>query len=189
MPTATLKRTKFTVDEFVKMVDANVFGSTKVELIDGRVYRMVQKEPHLWAVSKAMEVLVKAKRPTDWVMCQGTIQLDLYTMPDPDFLWLACPMGTPVSEWPKPLLLLEISSTTYKIDSGIKLRKYAFHGVTDYWIVNLNERRIEVCREPKNPTGRLKDCHYASVTHHSAADRIALLQRPDVRIGADELLP
>jgi len=122
-------------------------------------------------------------------MCQGTIRLDLYTMPDPDFLWLGCPMGTPVAEWPEPLLIVEISNTTYRLDSGIKLCKYAFHNITDYWIENLKENRIEVYREPKNPTARLKDCHFASVTHYVKGQSIELLNRPGVSVAVDDLLP
>jgi len=48
MSALTHKRTKFTTDEFVRMVDANVFGTTRVELVHGRVYRLTQCEPHLW---------------------------------------------------------------------------------------------------------------------------------------------
>jgi Uma2 family endonuclease len=189
MSRVTLAHTKFTTDEFVRMVDADVFGTNRVELIHGRVYFMSQKASHLWAVSKGMRALLEVKPANEWLMCQGTLKLDLYTMPDPDFLWMPCPEGTPVAEWPEPLLLIEIADSTYRRDSGIKLRKYAFHGIDDYWIENLKENRIEVMRGPRNPTGRLKDCHYDSITHYEKGQSINLLKRPEVSIKVDDLLP
>ena len=97
----------------------------------------------------------------DWIVSQGTLTLSRYSAPDPDLLWLPVPVGTPVHEWPDPVLLIEISDTTYRKDSGVKLRTYAFHGVPEYWIENHSADRIEVYRQPQNPTGRLHDCHYA----------------------------
>ncbi len=46
-----------------------------------------------------------------------------------------------------PDLVVEIlSPTTSKRDRGLKLRAYARHGVTEYWIVDPDQRAIEVYR-------------------------------------------
>jgi Uma2 family endonuclease len=190
MSRVTLPTTRFTVDELFRLVEADALGTSRVELLNGRIYRMPpQGGPHMTAVSRTMESLIRARSPNDWVIVQGTLILSRYFAPDPDLLWLPVPLGTPVHEWPNPLLLIEVSDTTYRKDSGIKLRTYAFHGVPEYWIENLSADRIEVYRQPQNPTGRLRDCHYASVEHFGRGQSVTVAARPGVTFQAEELLP
>lgn len=189
MSRVTLPTTRFTVDEFVRLVEADAFGTERVELLNGRMYFMTQRRPHLVAISKGMKALGPIVPDDHWLLCQGTMRFDRLSAPDPDFIWLPVPIDTPEHHWPQPIVLIEISDTTYRKDSGPKLRKYAFHGVPEYWIENLRERRVEVYREPRNPTGRERDCHYASVTHFVAGQTIELSQRPGVTVAVDALLP
>jgi Uma2 family endonuclease len=123
------------------------------------------------------------------VLVPGTLRLDAFTMVDPDIVWVPAPFGTPHHERPKPLVVVEVSHTTYKRDSGIKLRHYAYFGIRDYWILHLKKHRIEVYRNPQNPTGQLGDCTYASVEKYVKGQSIALLDRPEVSFLVDDLLP
>jgi Uma2 family endonuclease len=190
MSRVTLPTTQFTFAEFMRMVDADVFGTTRVELINGRVYRMpAQHDPHMMAVTKISKLLHRVSRDTDWIIIQGTLRLDALSAPDPDFQWCDVPMGTPERHRRLPILLIEVSDTTYRKDRGVKLRKYAEHGIKDYWIVNLAADRVEVYREPQNPTGKPSDCRYDSVEHFTRGKSIALLQRPSVSCAVDDLLP
>jgi Uma2 family endonuclease len=45
-------------------------------------------------------------------------------------------------------LVIEVADTTLNRDRGIKLRSYARAGIVCYWIVNLNDRQIEVYTDP-----------------------------------------
>jgi Uma2 family endonuclease len=190
MTRVTSPRIKFTAREYEKMARAGVFGDRRAELINGRIYRMApQRDPHMFAVSKTTEALLRARAATDWIIIQGTLRLDEMNEPDPDFMWFDVPMGTPEAQRPLPLLVIEISHTTYKKDSGVKLRMYAQHGVGDYWIVNTRAARIEVYRDPQNPTGDVADCRYASVQHYARGQRISLFQRPEISLAVDDLLP
>lgn len=189
MSRVTLPHTRFTVDEFVRLVDADAFGTTRVELLNGRMYFMTQGARHMAAVSNVTEVFNRIKAADEWVIFQGTLRLDRMSAPDPDVLWLPVPKNTPEHLWPDPILLVEISDTTYRKDAGVKLRKYAYHRVPEYWIENLGADRIEVYRDPKNPTGRQRDCLYASVQHYGRGQQIPLASRPGVVIDVDELLP
>jgi Uma2 family endonuclease len=181
---------RFTVDEFFRLVEADALGTSRVELLNGRIYRMApQAIPHLVAVSKGSRALGKVVPDHEWLIIQGTIKLDQFSAPDPDLMWLPCPQGTGFDAWPSPLLVIEASDTTYRRDSGVKLRSYAYHGIADYWIENLRAGRIEVYRQPKNPTGKLRDCHYESVEHFPPGQAIPLLLRPAVSLQVDDLLP
>src|SRR5687767_5559561 len=105
MSRVTLPNTRFTVDELRRLVKADVFGDARVELLNERIYRMPpQAIPHMAAVSKGVDAIGKRKTPGDWLVVQGTLQLNRYNAPDPDLLWLPCPIGTPTHQWPDPVL-------------------------------------------------------------------------------------
>ena len=182
--------TRFTVDELFKLVHADALGTSRVELLNGRIYRMApQGGPHMVAVTRGAKALLHAASASDWVILQGTLILNRFSAPDPDLLWLPVAEGTPVGQWPDPVLLIEVSDTSYRKDSGIKLRTYASHGVPEYWIENLPAGRIEVYRSPQNPTGQLRNCRYASVEHFGRGQTIRPQARPQVEFKVDDLLP
>jgi Uma2 family endonuclease len=172
------------------MADAGVFGDRRVELINGRIYRMApQRDPHMIAISKITGLLLRVKLPTDSVFIQGTLRLDQFNEPDPDFMWLDVPLGTPEAQRPLPIVVIEVSHTSYKKDSGAKLRMYAQHGIADYWIVNTRAGRVEVYRDPENPTGDPADCRYGSAQHLARGKQIAPLRRPHISLAVADLLP
>jgi Uma2 family endonuclease len=59
-----------------------------------------------------------------------------------DFYAAAHPVATDV------LLLIEVADTSARYDREIKLPLYARHGVSEVWIVDLNERCIRFFRQP-----------------------------------------
>jgi Uma2 family endonuclease len=190
MSRATLPTTRFTVDEVERLCEAAVFGARRVELLNGRIYRMApQRSPHMAAVSKTAEALLRHCPSHEWIVIQGTLRIDRFNAPDPDLMWLAVPKGSPEHVWPLPLVLIEISDTTYRHDSGVKLRRYAQAGIQDYWIANLKAGRVEVYRDPQSPTGRPRDFRYASVAYFVRGQSISLAQRPQVSVAVDDLLP
>ena len=83
------------------------------------------------------------------VRAQLPIIVDDYSIPEPD---IAVVPGGPLdyleSHPDTAALLAEISDTTLRTDQGSKLKIHARSGLPEYWIVNLNERQLEVYREP-----------------------------------------
>ena len=188
---ATERSIRFTVDEYFKMSAAGLFDGKRVELIEGRIFRVpAQAHPHRWAVSKATWAFRRrfdAKR--FWVVVQGTLPLGRYGAPDPDIHVFAVPEGTAEEQLPKPFIVVEISDKGYRKDSGPKLRQYASSGIRDYWIVNLQERRIEVYRKPENPTRKRRDWRYADVQFFKPGQKVKLLEYPKIAIAVNELIP
>ncbi|HMO25683.1 MAG TPA: Uma2 family endonuclease [Tepidisphaeraceae bacterium] len=186
----TSPKVRFTVREYLRMAEGGVLKPRGTELIEGRIVKMApQRDPHMFAVMKTTRALLKALPEGDFLAIQGTLRLGDRTMVDPDFFWCATPWNTPEAKRPTPSLVIEISHSSYRRDAGIKLRKYAQHGIADYWIVHLEQNRVEVYRDPQNPTGKSRDCRYASVTHHARGERMALLARPEVTLQVSDLLP
>ena len=189
---ATSKQVRFTVREYFRLSDAGVFGDKRVELLDGRILQMhAQANPHRAAVTKGTIALARyfSDPKRFWLVVQGTYSIEPHDAPDPDLHVFDVPVGTPDEKLPKPFLVIEVSHTTYKRDSGIKLRRYAAAGVEDYWIVNIPERRVEVYRAPANPTGGKRDWRYESRQVFQGTQKCKLLKFLRISLVARELLP
>jgi Uma2 family endonuclease len=189
---ATSKDIRFTVEEYFRMSDAGVFSGRRVELIRGRIRQMhAQANPHRAAMTRGAIVLGRhfGDVATYWVVVQGTLLVPPSSAPDPDFHIFDVPVGTPDEKLPVPFLIIEVADSSYRRDSGLKLKLYASMGVGDYWIENLNEDRIEVYRDPFNRTGIWQDWEYRSVTHYARGQSVPLLKFPQVSLGVSELLP
>src|ERR1700722_7864846 len=181
---------RFTVAEYERMSDAGIFDGRRVELIAGRIVKMPpQKNPHRWAISKINTLLVRAITDKEWLVIEGTLFLGGDSAPEPAFHLCDVPGGTPDEKLPRPILVIEVSDSTYKRDSGSKLRLYARAGIEDYWIVNLLERRVEVYRQPKNPTEKKAGWRYGSVQLLVPGQTVSMLKRPSVSFAVGQLLP
>jgi Uma2 family endonuclease len=190
MKAAVARRFRWTVKKYFRAAEVGLFDDRRVELLNGEIIEVPsQAHPHRLSITRLTRLLIQAFDPSHyWVVVQGTLVLSRYSAPDPDFHVFDVPEGTPDDELPTPFLVIEVSDTTYLKDSGPKLRLYASAGVPDYWMVNLPKRQIEVYRQPENPTGRLADCRYASITTRRAGDLVTPLHRPDLTFPVGHML-
>jgi Uma2 family endonuclease len=180
---------RFTLSEYLRMSDAGIFGSRRTELVAGRIKKMApQLERHMWTMSKINRLLIHATSPKDTLIVEGTLYLDDSNAPEPDFHLFDVPVGTPRETLPLPILVIEERDTTYRRDSGSKLRLYARAGIADYWIVNLRENCVEVYRKPENPAGKESGRRYASVTRSAIGATVAMLKRSKVKFKVEEML-
>ena len=191
MKAAVAKRFRWTVDRYFRASELGLFGNRRVELLNGEIIEVSsQAHPHRLSMSRLSRLLNAAFDPSRfWVVGQGTLVLSRFSAPDPDYHVFDVPEGTPDRQLPMPFLVIEVSDTTYLKDSGPKSRLYASAGIPDYWIVNLQQRRLEIYRNPENSTGRRLDWRYAGVSHYSAGDVVTSLRYPKVAFPVDQILP
>jgi Uma2 family endonuclease len=185
------EQVRFSLDEYLRIADAGLLDRIKTELLEGRIVDMApQEDPHMAAVSRIMRLLnAVTDAEQDWLVVQGTLYLDDRSAPEPDFHLFNVPVMTPRERRPAPILVIEVSDTTYRKDRDEKTRIYARAGIEDYWIVNINQRRLEVYRQPINPTGNDEDWRYASVTHLGPGEMASMLKRPAVKLPVAQMLP
>jgi Uma2 family endonuclease len=50
------------------------------------------------------------------------------------------------------VLLIEVSASSWRYDSGAKLAAYARGGLREVWLVDLNHDLVHVCRQPIDDT-------------------------------------
>jgi hypothetical protein len=80
------------------------------------------------------------------------------------------------------LLLIEVADTSLDDDRAIKLPLYAENGIADCWIVNLIERVVEVCRQPR-------DGRFAEARRVGAGEVLDFVLLPGVALPVAELVP
>jgi len=81
------------------------------------------------------------------VSVQNPLQIDEYSIPQPDIALWKLPFENYADRLPGPpdvLLVIEVADSSIQYDRKTKTKLYGAAGITDYWIVNLAERQIEV---------------------------------------------
>jgi Uma2 family endonuclease len=104
--------------------------------------------------------------------------------PEPDLIVLKRD-STEYQRNPTPadiVLLVEVSDTAFYFDRSIKADLYARAGIGDYWVLDINGRRMIVHREPR-------EGHYTSITAYSIDESVAPLAAPDSPFRVRDAFP
>lgn len=161
---------RWTREEYYRMGDAGLFLNERVQLINGEIFKMApMKERHAAGVQLTEAAIQRAFGDGYCVRPQLPLFLTDVSEPEPD---VAVVPGGPrdyLEEHPRSaLLVVEVSESTLAFDRGTKSRLYAEAGIEDYWIINLVDRCVEVCREPI-------DGEYADQTRHDHDEEVTPL--------------
>ncbi len=168
----------FTVAEYQKLIAVGILTKDdKIELIEGRlVAREPRDPPHDGTVGIVADVL-NAVLPEGWdYRCLSSLEL-LDSVPEPDFAVVrgGGDRRTYMTHHPTPAdtaLVIEVSNSTLAFDQRDKARIYARADVACYWIVNLEDRRIEVHTQPSGPGDSPA---YATVQNYAVGDAVPLV--------------
>jgi Uma2 family endonuclease len=96
------------------------------------------------------EAIRAAFGPGWWLRHQSPLVLGLDTDPEPG---LAVVSGRPRDYAGHPTtaaLVVEVAESPIDFDTEDKRRLYARSGIPDYWVVDINGRRLLVYRDPRN---------------------------------------
>jgi Uma2 family endonuclease len=181
---------RFTVDQFYQLSEMGLFGDRHVELIEGVIYEMTSKPPHALAV-ELIDQLIRIPFGQGFrVRCQLLLDRGRRSMPEPDFAILpGGPREAPPGHPTTAALIIEISDTTLRKDRVLKGHLYAHAGIADYWILNLNDRQLEIYRNPGPDPSRKGRFKYHDTTILSADGHASPLARPEARIAVADMLP
>ncbi|MDZ4760511.1 MAG: Uma2 family endonuclease [Alphaproteobacteria bacterium] len=153
-PASTLIPRRFSRAEFDTMVGSGLFREgEKVELIEGVVASMMGEGfPHADAVDFLADALT--------LVCPVGLKVRVRTRLDigddsevyPDILVEVA--GTKAADRsPASVhLLVEVSDTTLAADRNVKAARYASEGFREYWVLDLNARKLWVHRDPADET-------------------------------------
>jgi Uma2 family endonuclease len=183
---------RWTRVEYDRLIDVGFFRPGEhLELLGGD---LVVSEPqgtlHATAVGLVEDTL-RACFGSGWVVrVQMPIALDDESEPEPDVAVVAGTRRDYVTAHPsRPALLVEVAESSLAEDRGTKAALYARAGITDYWILNLVDRVLEVCRNPLTTAAQPSGWRYRDITVLRDGASIASLACPDSSVEVAALLP
>lgn len=157
----------------------------RVELLDGKIIDMSPIGPFHGGLVKRLSRFFNIKAKGRWVIStQDPLHLDDHSEPEPDVMLLKPSPDDYTNRHPRPddvFLLIEVSDSTIDFDREEKLPAYGRAGISEVWLVNLNDETIEIYREP----------HFTGYGHKTvlrAGDHAAPLAFSDAVIDVAELL-
>jgi Uma2 family endonuclease len=163
----------------------------RVELVGGDV---VCKEPqsarHAAVMFRAAEMLRQAFGPGWQVRSQLPLTLGDDSEPEPDVAVVgggpddffdAHPVGA--------ALVVEVALSSLAFDRDYKGSLYARGAVPDYWIIDIDGRRLEVHRDPCRDDTAPFGWRYGTVRWLGPDNAIVPLAAPEAGIQVAELLP
>jgi len=179
------ERTRISADRYQKMVATGVLTKyDRVELIDGDMINMAPIGPnHSAVMARLTKQFVLSVVDSAIVSPGGSIKLGDYSVPQPDLMLLKPRADFYAGQIPTPpdvLLLVEVSESSLAFDQGTKRALYARHGVAEYWVADLSDKRAHVGREPAADG-------YARAVEHTLSDIVSPRALPEVRVMVGNL--
>ncbi len=185
-----LRPRRWTTAEYYALSDAGFFDDERVELLDGEIWTLPsQKTPHFYSADVTGDVLLEVFGSGFIVRRHGPVTLEDGTEPEPDVVIVPGSKRDYIPSHPVPSqirILVEVSDATLRKDRSKKLQDYARAGITDYWIVNLVNRRLEVYRDPAPMDSGYG---YKTVQTLLDGDSIAPLSAPNRAVAIADLFP
>lgn len=168
--------------EYDRMVQMGLFEGERVELLRGRVVRMSpQYAPHAGAVELLNEILVLQVQGRARVRPQLPFVAVAESEPEPDIAVVA--LADHTLEHPSvAFLLIEVSASSLAIDRAVKAPLYGESAVPEYWLFDVDHRRVLVHRDPVGGV-------YRDVTEHGPDAVLEVRALPGVTVRVAEVLP
>src|SRR5690606_23447073 len=144
---------RLTVHDFHRMAEVGVLApDARVELIEGAIVDMAPiGHLHSAVGIQLTHKLVQAVGSKALISVQGPLRLGTFTELVPDFTVLRLrDYRTGVPTAADVLLAIEVSDTTLRFDLGAKSKLYAGAEIREFWVVDVNRRRLHVFTKPQD---------------------------------------
>ncbi|MEH1815553.1 MAG: Uma2 family endonuclease [Nostoc sp.] len=175
---------KWTIDEYHRMIDANILSDRKVELLKGEIVEIfAEGEPHAYSSGEAGDYLAKLLAGRAKICHAKPITLPNDSEPEPDIA-IVQPLGREYRQhhpYPENIFwLIEYANSSLEKDLETKSKIYAEAGILEYWVVNLKKFHLVVYRE-------ILDAEYATKLTLTGGI-IQPLAFPDVSVAVEQII-
>jgi Uma2 family endonuclease len=186
------RKTRWTYEEYYRMAEGGVFGDRHVELINGEIVEMPpQSESHGMSLMLTAEQLRRAFGTGYVVREQQPLRTGVDEEPEPDIAVVignirdAKTTGRPRSA----LLVVEVAITTLDFDLGEKAEIYAGAGIEDYWVIDVEGRRLHTHRRTIPEPALLRKRRYSQIEVLDEQKSVTPLAMPSYTVRISDLLP
>jgi Uma2 family endonuclease len=183
---ASLPHRKFTVDEYHHFIETGVFSpEERLELWEGEFIEMSPiGRKHASRVDYLVEWLIVITQRRFIIRSQSPIVLDDFSEPQPDI----CLLNRREDFYRQNnatandvLLVMEIADTTVKFDRDVKFPRYASNGISESWLIDLENDRVEIHTQPTKKGYKL-----VKILHRGDIAESTIL--PEIKILVDDIL-
>jgi Uma2 family endonuclease len=176
---------RITIDRYQKMVTSGVLTPRdRVELIEGEILDRAPIGTRHASVTRRLHKRLMMVVGDDAVVgAANPVDLGDASEPEPDLLVLRPQADDYVRAHPQAhdvLLLVEVSDSSFAFDQGAKRALYAKFGVSEYWVVDVNSRRIFAYAGPVQSA-------FQRTREYVIGDTISPQAFPNVKIIVNEL--
>lgn len=177
---------RFTIAEYERLYETGILGpEVYTELIHGIVLNLISTSPpHAACINRLARDWVLSLQKRAIVSVKNPLNLSDDSQPQPDLVLLERADDFYASDGPKPtnvLLLMEVADFTAKSDREVKGLLYARSGIGEFWLVDLEHKKLEVYRDPSSEG-------YQTKFTLTAADKATCLVFPEEAIALNEIL-
>lgn len=185
------RKHRWTLTEYGELSKTGLFHDVKTMLIRGELFVMtLPNPPHNLAVGLVEDWLRVVFAQGHHVRGQMALNVGTETDPGPD---VAVVRGLrrdyPDRQPTEAVLVVEVSDSTLFYDTATKAELYATAGVPDYWVIDLNARRLLIYRDPEPLPEGLGATAYRTHAAHGPDATVAPLAAPSVAVTVSDLLP
>jgi Uma2 family endonuclease len=150
----TVTTYKWTIERYHRAIEAGIFDDQSIELWRGDLIVMPpEREPHAYYNTEAADYLRTLLGERAKIRDAKPVTLPNNSEPAPDIA-IVKPLGEVYLEhhpYPENIFwIIEFSNATLNQDLGEKKDIYAEAGITEYWVVNLKSKQLQVFRNLKN---------------------------------------
>ena len=180
-------RYHWTVGSFYRAIDAGVFDEPKrMELVHGDLWEKEKVNPPHASLTHRIASLMRKLFEGEYVVREEKpIRLATDGESMPDVCVARGEDGAFDERHPNQndvCLLVEVADASEDRDTGEKADLYAEAGITDYWVVVVNKREIQIFRNPNAGA-------FPKPTIRKEGDTVAPLFAPNVSLAVSEFLP
>jgi Uma2 family endonuclease len=166
--------------EFDRLVALGFFEDESIELLYGVLVRMTpQDPPHSSVVQRLTTLLVPPLVGRADVRIQLPFAASDDSEPEPDVAIV--PAGDYRAQHPREAwLVIEVAFSSHRKDRSVKSRLYAECGVSEYWIVDIAARSVEIYTDPRGGV-------YATAVVRRTGEGLSPARFPELTIRVDDL--
>lgn len=178
---------RFSREQYYKLGELGFFDGKRVERIRGEIIEMSPINwPHVVGCHRTSDVLRAVFAGAAWINMGNPIPTT-DSDPQPDVMVVPGRLEDYTNHPTAALLIMEVSDATLDRDLTIKAELYAEAGVPEYWVLDVNARRLHVMRDPfpLAPGGHA----YRTLQILSSDDSVSPLAAPAAVLAVAALLP
>ncbi|MDB5310726.1 MAG: Uma2 family endonuclease [Gemmataceae bacterium] len=182
---------RWTIREYREVGKTGLFHDRKTMLIGGEIYVMTMlSPPHDVALGLTQDYLRTAFSTGHHVRNQMGLDIGTENDPGPDLAVVLGSIRDYATRTPTAaVMVVEVADTSLFLDTTTKAELYATAGVSDYWVIDLENRRLLVFRDPAPLPAGLGATAYRVRLTLAPDGTIAPLAAPAAAVKVADLMP